>query len=79
MCWSPNTPTTCRRSGAGNLDFVERLWQTIKYEEVYLRAYASIAEARAWISYYLRFYNGTRRAMPDQAYLNRLAPIPTAA
>ena len=33
--------------------FVERLWRTIKYEEIYLRAYASVSEARASISRYL--------------------------
>jgi len=40
--------------------FVERLWRTIKYEEVYLRAYASVSEARAGIGRYLRFYNSRR-------------------
>jgi putative transposase len=41
--------------------FVERLWRTIKYEEVYLRAYASVSEARASLGRYIdRFYN-TRR------------------
>ncbi len=33
--------------------FVERLWRTVKYEEVYLRAYASVSEARASIGRYL--------------------------
>jgi len=38
--------------------FVERLWRTIKYEEVYLRAYASVPEARASIGRYIdAFYN----------------------
>ena len=37
--------------------FVERLWRSIKYEEVYLRAYDSVAEARASIGRYLTFYN----------------------
>ena len=37
--------------------FVERLWRSIKYEEVYLKAYESVAEARAGIGAYLRFYN----------------------
>src|SRR5688500_5118676 len=36
--------------------FVERLWRSIKYEEVYLRAYDSVAEARASIGRYLTFY-----------------------
>ena len=37
--------------------FVERLWRSVKYEEVYLKAYESVAEARAGIGAYLRFYN----------------------
>ena len=37
--------------------FVERLWRTIKYEEVYLRAYDSVPEAKAHLSTYLTFYN----------------------
>ena len=40
--------------------FVERLWRSVKYEEVYLRAYDTVAEARASIGRYLSFYN-TRR------------------
>src|SRR5215203_4788017 len=58
--------------------FVERLWRSIKYEEVYLRAYNTVAEARASISRYLTFYNGRRphssldRKTPDQAYFHRL-------
>ena len=65
--------------------FVERLWRTVKYEEVYLRAYASVSEARASIGRYLSFYYGTRPhsshggQTPDQAYLNQLTPIPAAA
>jgi putative transposase len=65
--------------------FVERLWRTVKYEEVYLRAYGGVSEARASIGRYLGFYNGTRPhsslggRTPDQAYLNRLTPIPAAA
>ena len=65
--------------------FVERLWRTIKYEEAYLRAYASVAEARASIGRYLAFYN-TRRPhssldgkTPDQTYFNPLLPVPVAA
>ncbi len=44
--------------------FVERLWRSIKYEEVYLKAYQSVAEARAAINAYLEFYN---RQRPHQA------------
>jgi putative transposase len=47
----------------GNV-FVERLWRSVKYEEVYLKAYGSVAEARAGIGAYLRFYNNER---PHQA------------
>ena len=39
--------------------FVERLWRSVKYEEVYLRAYESVSEARASIGRYLDFYNRT--------------------
>jgi putative transposase len=65
--------------------FVERLWRTIKYEEVYLRAYADVPVARAAIGKYLTFYNSKRphssldRKTPDQAYFNALQPIPAAA
>ncbi|KZY30415.1 integrase [Roseovarius sp. HI0049] len=65
--------------------FVERLWRTIKYEEVYLRAYDSVSAARESLGRYLAFYN-TRRPhssldgqTPDQAYLNTPRPIPVAA
>ena len=40
--------------------FVERLWRTIKYEEVYLRAYRSVSEARRGLARYLAFYNRRR-------------------
>jgi putative transposase len=66
--------------------FVERLWRTIKYEEVYLRAYGSVSEARASIGRYLDFYNRRRphssldRQTPDEAYFNRnLLPQSAAA
>jgi putative transposase len=44
--------------------FVERLWRTVKYEEVYVRDYGSAAEARRSLGAYFRFYNGER---PHQA------------
>ena len=44
--------------------FVERLWRSLKYEEVYLKAYDSIAEARAGIAAWIEFYNFER---PHQA------------
>jgi putative transposase len=58
--------------------FVERLWRSIKYEEVYLRAYDSVAEARASIGRYLDFYNRKRphsslsAQTPDLAYFDHL-------
>lgn len=54
--------------------FVERLWRSVKYEEVYLHAYDSVREARASIGRYLGFYNSKRPhsaldgRTPDQAY-----------
>lgn len=50
--------------------FVERLWRSLKYEEVYLKGYDSVAEARKSISKYLHLFNEERR---HQA-LNRQAP-----
>jgi hypothetical protein len=40
--------------------FIERLWRSVKYEEVYLRAYKTVGEARNSIGRYLEFYNGRR-------------------
>jgi putative transposase len=64
--------------------FVERLWRSVKYEEVYLRAYDSVSEARASIGRYLDFYNARRPhssldgMTPDQAYFPPL-PLRLAA
>ena len=64
--------------------FVERLWRSVKYEEVYLRAYDSVGEARTSIGRYLIFYNGRRPhssldgTTPDQAYFTPL-PLRLAA
>jgi hypothetical protein len=41
--------------------FVERLWRSLKYEEVYLHAYATVAEAKAGIGAWLSFYNDERQ------------------
>ena len=48
--------------------FIERFWKTLKYEEVYLRAYDTVSEARASIARYIAFYNGRRphTALADQ-------------
>ena len=59
--------------------FVKRLWRSVKYEEVYLRAYDRVAEARGSIGGYLAFYNRKRPhsslngRSPDQAYFCGLA------
>jgi putative transposase len=58
--------------------FVERIWKSVKYEEVYLKAYGSVSEARASIGRYLDFYNRRRphssldRRTPDEAYFDLL-------
>jgi putative transposase len=65
--------------------FVERLWRSVKYEEVYLRAYETVAEARRLIGVYLDFFNRKRphssldARTPDQAYFTRLPPQAAAA
>src|SRR5262249_24877320 len=64
--------------------FLERLWRSVKYEEVYLRAYDSVDEARASLSRYIHFYNGHRPHStldgrpPDQSYFSSL-PFRAAA
>ena len=67
--------------------FVERLWRTIKYEEVYLHAYESVSEARGGIGRYLDLYNHRRPhssldgRTPDDAYFGHdsMPPIRLAA
>ena len=56
--------------------FVERLWRSVKYEEVYLRAYGSVGEVRASISRYLEFYN---RKRPHSSLDARTPMKPTSA
>ena len=64
--------------------FVERLWRSVKYEEVYLRAYNSVAETRISISQYLNFYNRKRphssldARTPDRAYFDHLPQVAAA-
>ena len=64
--------------------FVERLWRSVKYEEVYLHAYDSVSDARASIGRYLDLYNRRRPhsslddRTPDQAYYDPL-PLRMAA
>ena len=64
--------------------FVERLWRSIKYEEVYLHGYDSVTTAKAGIARYLAFYNSCRPHQsldgqtPDTLYFNQ-APLAAAA
>ncbi len=63
---------------------VERLWRSVKYEEVYLHAYGAVSEARGSIGRYLHFYNSRRphsslaARTPDQTYFDNL-PVKMAA
>jgi len=64
--------------------FVERLWRSVKYEEVYLHAYESVSQAKEGLTRYFNFYNRRRphsklnRLTPDQVYFDSL-PLPMAA
>jgi putative transposase len=64
--------------------FVERIWRSAKYEEVYLRAYESVAEARASIGGHLGFDNSKRphssldARTPDRAYFDVTPPAMAA-
>jgi putative transposase len=65
--------------------FVERLWRSVKYEDIYLKAYRSIAEARHGIGKYFEFYNKRRRHQglddrtPDEVYFTTLPQMQVAA
>jgi putative transposase len=65
--------------------FVERLWKSIKYEEVYLRAYDSVSAAKEGIGRYIAFYNNARPhsaldgITPDRIYFANLPSQPLAA
>lgn len=64
--------------------FVERLWRSVKYEEVYLKAYDSVSHAKASLARYFEFYNQRRPhsslddATPDQVYF-KPQPLPKVA
>jgi len=57
--------------------FVERLWRSVKYEDVYLKGYETMQDAKAGLREYLRFYNeerchqGLDERTPDDVYFNR--------
>ena len=65
--------------------FVERLWKSIKYEEVYLRAYESVSQAKFHLGRYVTFYNERRPhssldgRTPDHVYFTSLPPLAAAA
>jgi putative transposase len=65
--------------------FIERLWRSVKYEEVYLHAYASGGEARESLRRYFAFYNAVRihqiheYRTPDEVYFGALAASTPAA
>ncbi len=56
--------------------FIERLWRSVKYEDIYLKAYGSMTEVRRGLTEYFRFYNQKRwhqtldRKTPDMVYFN---------
>lgn len=62
--------------------FVERLWRSVKYEEIYLKTYRSLVDAHAQFDRYFRFYNERRPhsaldgATPGETYRT---PLPAAA
>ena len=61
--------------------FVERLWRSVKYENVYLNAYATIGEAKTGLQAYFAFYNRRRPhsspngRTPDSVYFNSMLPL----
>jgi putative transposase len=65
--------------------FVERLWRSVKYEDIYLRAYGSLVEARHGLAAYFEFYNSRRRHQglddktPDEVYFTTLPQMQVAA
>jgi len=65
--------------------FVERLWRSVKYEEVYLKAYDSVSAARLGLAGYFDFYNARRPHQshdghtPDMLYFRTLVPLANAA
>jgi len=65
--------------------FIERLWRSVKYEDVYLKAYGSLIEVRRGLAAYFEFYNQKRRHQglddmtPDEVYWSTLPQIQVAA
>jgi len=65
--------------------FVERIWKSLKYEEVYLKAYNSVSETVQSIAKYFNFYNSGRphsslnKLTPDEYYFTTRSPLPAVA
>jgi putative transposase len=65
--------------------FVERIWKSVKYEEVYLKAYNSVSETIQSIAKYFNFYNSGRphsslnKLTPDEYYFTTRSPLPAVA
>ena len=65
--------------------YVERLWRSVKYEDIHLKAYSSITEARHGLTDYFGFYNNRRRHQglddrtPDEVYWTTLSQMQVAA
>ena len=60
------------RGGTPDNIFLERLWRTVKYEEVYLKAYANVVEAQMGLEDCFRFYNDLRSHQPPGRGRGRL-------
>lgn len=64
---------------------MERLWKSVKYEEVYLYAYDSVNDAKRGLETYFKFYNQNRPhtalddQTPDEVYFDNLPALPKAA
>lgn len=64
--------------------FIERLWRSVKYEDIYLRAYGSVSDVKAGLNRYFNFYNSRRPhssldgQTPDQVYFKTLPQIKAA-
>ena len=65
--------------------FIERLWKSVKYEDIYLKAYASMAEVRIGLAGYFKFYNERRwhnsfdNMTPNMVYFDTIAQGQAAA
>ena len=65
--------------------FIERLWKSVKYEDIYMKAYASMVEVKKGLAAYFAFYNEIRwhqnfdRKTPAMVYFNRLPQKQAAA